>query len=137
MLVVPILGTHLSEVMIHYMKKTIHDAAYDTLLEWLKEVRAQRKKKFGKAYSMRALVPCVMKTLGRPQMKFSWIAKVEQKERRMDILEYVAYCMALGVDPHEGLQKIIDHLKKHKTLSQYTDVKELVWGKVAEQEELP
>ena len=98
------------------MRKTIHDAAYDELLEWLKAIRAQRKREAKGACTMRALVPRVMRLLGRPQMKFSWIAKIEQKERRLDILEYVAYCLSLGIDPHKGVQIIIDHFINQKKI---------------------
>lgn len=33
----------------------------------------------------------------------SWIGKVELGERRLDVVEYVRYCEALGADPHEGV----------------------------------
>ena len=36
----------------------------------------------------------------------SWIGKVEQAERRLDIIEYITYCHILEVDPHEGIQLI-------------------------------
>lgn len=33
----------------------------------------------------------------------SWIEKIEQAERRMDIAEFVVLCEALRLDPHKGL----------------------------------
>ena len=33
----------------------------------------------------------------------SWIGKVELGERRLDVIEYIQYCKALGVDPIEGI----------------------------------
>ncbi len=32
----------------------------------------------------------------------SWIGKVELGERRLDVIEYIQYCKALGVDPIEA-----------------------------------
>ncbi|MBL1274794.1 MAG: helix-turn-helix transcriptional regulator [Ectothiorhodospiraceae bacterium] len=41
----------------------------------------------------------------------SWVAKVEQNERRLDLLEYVRLCNSLGVNPSTGLTKIKSALK--------------------------
>jgi len=38
--------------------------------------------------------------LGRPQ---SFVAKYEGAERRLDVVEFVEVCNALGVDPHAVL----------------------------------
>ena len=37
----------------------------------------------------------------------SFVGKTEQGERRLDVIEYLRYCNALGVSPIEGL-KVID-----------------------------
>ena len=40
----------------------------------------------------------------------SWVGKIEQGERRLDVIEYLRLCNALQIDPHEGLalvQKMI------------------------------
>lgn len=37
----------------------------------------------------------------------SWAGKVELRERRLDLIEYIRYCKALEVDPHEGLDLIL------------------------------
>ena len=39
----------------------------------------------------------------RLNVRHTWIGKIEQAERRLDLLEYLRLCEALGVDPHEGL----------------------------------
>lgn len=33
--------------------------------------------------------------------------KVEQGERRLDVIEYIWYCTALGVDPHTGIDAVL------------------------------
>lgn len=33
----------------------------------------------------------------------SWIGKVEQMERRLDIIEYIRLCQCIGIDPVDGL----------------------------------
>jgi transcriptional regulator with XRE-family HTH domain len=46
----------------------------------------------------------VSKKLGRPQ---SFVAKYEGGERRLDVLEFIQVCNALGVDPHAVLAKMV------------------------------
>ncbi len=41
----------------------------------------------------------------------SWVGKVEQGERRLDIIEYVRLCNALGIDPHEGLSFVLNYMQ--------------------------
>lgn len=41
--------------------------------------------------------------LGRPQ---SFVAKYEGGERRLDVIEFVQVCSALGVDPRSILSKL-------------------------------
>ena len=36
----------------------------------------------------------------------SWVQRIEMKERRLDVLEFVKYCEALGIDEQEALKKI-------------------------------
>jgi hypothetical protein len=36
----------------------------------------------------------------------SYVQKVEQGERRLDVVEYVWYCRILGIIPEEGLEQI-------------------------------
>lgn len=37
----------------------------------------------------------------------SYISKIEHCERRLDIVEFVRYCQALGVDPHQALDMLL------------------------------
>ena len=39
----------------------------------------------------------VAQRMGRPQ---SFVAKYEGGERRLDVLEFIQVCAALGIDPH-------------------------------------
>lgn len=43
--------------------------------------------------------------IGHPQ---SFVAKYEGGERRLDVVEFIQVCSALGVDPHEVLRKLQD-----------------------------
>ncbi len=49
--------------------------------------------------------------LGKPQ---SFVAKFEGRERRLDIVEFMAICQALGADPVTLLQKagLVSEAKK-------------------------
>lgn len=42
----------------------------------------------------------------------SWVAKIEGRERRLDIIEYVAICRALGLDECSVLNEISGALPK-------------------------
>jgi len=81
------------------MEKTIHAAAYRDLIAWLKSCREK------KGISMRELAVQL-------DVPHSWVAKVEQNERRLDILEYVRLCNSLNVDPGKGLARIKSTLKR-------------------------
>ena len=37
----------------------------------------------------------------------SVIGKLEQDRRKIELMEFIAYCEAVGADPHEGLSLII------------------------------
>lgn len=41
--------------------------------------------------------------LGRPQ---SFVAKYEGGERRLDVIEFIAICRAIGIKPEKIIQKI-------------------------------
>lgn len=76
------------------MEKTIYSDDYTRVRQWLRE---QRKEK-----------GLTMRELGeRLGVIHSWVGKVELGERRLDLIEYVHYCNAPGIDPHEGLDLII------------------------------
>lgn len=63
------------------------------LMAWLKDKRKE------KGHTMRTL----SQIIGTPH---SFVGKVENQERRLDIVEYIRYCRALDIDPIEGLKKI-------------------------------
>lgn len=46
----------------------------------------------------------VAKTLGRPQ---SYVADFERRERRIDVVEYLALAEAIGFDPLALLAKVV------------------------------
>jgi len=79
---VPIIGTK--------MQKTIYSPEYSHLLNWLRSKRHER------GISMRELGE-------KLEIHHSWVGKIEQGERRLDIVEYLRVCNALEIDPHEGL----------------------------------
>lgn len=75
-------------------EKTLYSEPLQTLRNWLRTNRNARN------------IP--MRTVAhRLRVSHSWIAKTENGERRLDVLEFVNLCMAIGVDPHEGLDLII------------------------------
>ncbi|MBU3582017.1 helix-turn-helix domain-containing protein [Polynucleobacter sp. AP-Capit-er-40B-B4] len=47
----------------------------------------------------------IAKVLKRPQ---SYISKIESGERGLDVIEFIAYCSAMGVDPVKWLKKFVD-----------------------------
>lgn len=76
------------------MKKTIYSTDYQNLTTWLKEQRLSQ------SLSMRDLA-------SRMEVPHSFIGKIEQCERRLDIIEYLDYCKALEVNPKDGIDLLI------------------------------
>ncbi len=79
------------------MGKTLHSPEYQRLANWLK---AQRE---AKNLTMRQLSEIMGTT-------HSFIGKVEQRERRLDVIEFLRYCEVLEVSPVEGLRVINKNL---------------------------
>jgi transcriptional regulator with XRE-family HTH domain len=77
------------------MNKQIYSQTYDLLRLWLKQ---QREKK---GLTIRELA----KILGRHH---SIVGKTETSGRKIDIIEFIEYCDALGVDPLDGLRVILE-----------------------------
>ena len=75
------------------MQKSIYADEYRLILSWL---RAKREEK---GLTMRDLAEVL-------DVPHSWVGKVELGERRLDLIEYLRYCAALGIDPHEGIDKV-------------------------------
>ncbi|MFW2082331.1 helix-turn-helix domain-containing protein [Acinetobacter guillouiae] len=76
------------------MTKSIHTDEMIALRDWLKD---QRK---AQHLTMRSLAQ-------RIEKPHSFIQRIEDGERRLDIVEFVWYCTALGVDPHTGIDLIL------------------------------
>lgn len=76
------------------MKKTLFTPEYAKLIEWLKEARAER------GLTMRELAVEL-------DVPHSYVGKVEQCERKLDVLEYVRYCEALNLDPESGISILV------------------------------
>ncbi len=72
------------------MTASINTKEMQALTNWLKQARQDQK------FSMRALAE-------RMDKPHSFVQKVEQGERRLDVVEYVWYCRELGVNPQDGL----------------------------------
>jgi len=73
------------------MEKTIYSDEYALLRQWLREQRTR------KGLTMREVAE-------KMDVIHSWVGKVELGERRLDLIEYLRYCKALDVDPHEGIK---------------------------------
>ena len=75
------------------MTTSINTAEMQALTKWLKQERESQE------LSMRALAE-------RMDKPHSYVQKVEQGERRLDVVEYVWYCRSLKLDPQVGLSLI-------------------------------
>ena len=71
-------------------QKTLYSTESKQLTDWLKEKRSES------GLTIRQLAA-----------KLGWassiVGKIEQGERRLDVVEYVQYCLALDADAREGL----------------------------------
>jgi len=72
------------------MRTSVYSPQYQALRDWLKAKRLE------KSLSLRD----VGELVGRHH---SVIGKFEQDRRKIDVLEYVEYCVALEIDPKEGI----------------------------------
>jgi transcriptional regulator with XRE-family HTH domain len=77
------------------MSKSVSSDDNKKLMAWLKEKRKE------KGHTMRTLSQII-------NTPHSFIGKVENQERRLDVIEYVRYCKALEVDPIEGLKQVLE-----------------------------
>jgi transcriptional regulator with XRE-family HTH domain len=80
------------------MARSTHDQQYQIFLRLLRDLRLQA----GVTQDMLA------KWLGNTQ---TFISKVERGERRLDIVEFVEVCEALGVDPKIAFEKFLERRK--------------------------
>jgi transcriptional regulator with XRE-family HTH domain len=75
--------------------KSIFNERYRQLVGWM---IAERK--FKKVTQLE-----LADKLGYPNS--TYISKIEQFERRMDILEFVNICENIGINPHDGLSILL------------------------------
>ena len=76
------------------MTYSINSREMTVLLAWLKKSRES------KGLTMREL----SQRLSKPH---SYVQKVEQGERRLDVVEFVWYCQALGINPVQGIKLLL------------------------------
>ncbi|MCG5243682.1 helix-turn-helix domain-containing protein [Azospirillum doebereinerae] len=77
--------------------KSVHSPAYRVLVDALVEAR----KTAGLTQQDLA------HRLGKPQ---SFVAKVENRERRLDVVEFITLSRAVGLDPQTALRRVEDAL---------------------------
>lgn len=75
------------------MAKSLHTPEY----EYFRTLLVSAREKAGLTQAE------VSARLGHPQ---SFVAKYEGGERRLDVVEFIQVCSALGVDPHALLKKL-------------------------------
>ncbi|NPU92111.1 MAG: helix-turn-helix domain-containing protein [Gammaproteobacteria bacterium] len=85
------------------MKPSPYSSHYDQLRAWMKQKREES------GLSLRAVADAI-------DRHHSVVGKMEQDRRKIEIVEFVQYCQALGADPHEGLELLIKSLKKGSRL---------------------
>lgn len=76
------------------MPKSVHTDAYASVVEYLVALRSKR----GVHQSELA------RRLGKSQQ---FVSKVENKLRRLDVVEFYAYVRALGADPEQAAVELI------------------------------
>ena len=81
------------------MKSSLYSPHYEKLRTWLKECRESG------GFSLRE----ASEVAGRHH---SILGKMEQNSRKIEIIEFVRYCRALGADPHAGLDIIIQSIEE-------------------------
>ena len=73
--------------------KTLYSKESKQLTAWLKERRTESDL-----------------TIRQLAAKLGWassiVGKIEQGERRLDVVEFVQYCAALNADPKNGIEKL-------------------------------
>lgn len=80
------------------MKSSPYSPHYEKLRTWLK------KQRDASGLTLRE----ASLAMGRHH---SVLGKMEQDRRKIEVLEFVRYCHVLGVDPHEGLDILIESVQ--------------------------
>lgn len=84
------------------MTKSIYSPEMIAVRTWLRQKRLEQN------LTMRQL----SERLDKPH---SFVQRIEEGDRRLDIVEFVWYCHALGIEPHYGLELIINEKSLHKS----------------------
>ena len=87
------MGYPISGFIIENMAKSLHSPEY----EHFRSLLVAAREKAGLTQTEVAAI------LRRPQ---SFVAKYELGERRLDVIEFVQVCTALGVDPHPIISEL-------------------------------
>lgn len=77
------------------MKRTLDSDESKVLGDWL---RAKRKEK---GLTMRDLALKI-------NSSHTFVSKVENQERRLDVLEFISYCQSLELDPTESFKEVAE-----------------------------
>jgi DNA-binding XRE family transcriptional regulator len=83
------------------MKTSSYSLHYEKLRTWLKQKRALT------SLTLRDLAPMI-------GAHFTSVGKMEQDRKKIEIVEFVKYCQAVGADPHEGLDIVIQSISEQK-----------------------
>lgn len=84
------------------MTRSLHTTAYRKITEALKQMRREA------GVSQRELA----KRLGQ---QLNYVSRLEQGQRRLDLLEWTWLCEALDRDPVEEGQKVLEQLRSRKS----------------------
>lgn len=84
------------------MNRSRYTLSYDSLRSWLK---AKRKEK---GLSIRALAE-------KLELTHTVVGKIEHGDRKIDFIEFIEFCRALEVDPHEGVSLIMSEMNTRKS----------------------
>lgn len=97
------------------MKTSSYSSHYEKLRSWLKQ------KRILSSMTLRDLAPLI-------GAHFTSVGKMEQDRKKIELVEFVKYCQAIDVDPHEGLeiiiQSIAEHNKQEKSKKRQVPVKQ-------------
>ena len=81
------------------MKPSLYSSHYDQLRSWMKQKREES------GLSLRGVAELM-------DRHHSVVGKMEQDRRKIEIVEFIEYCQAIGADPHEGLDVLLASLKR-------------------------
>ena len=72
---------------------SVYSPEYEALRNWLSQSRIDS------GHTIRSLAEVL-------QVNYSTIGKIEAGQRKIDLMEYLQYCYAVGADPDDGIQLI-------------------------------